>query len=561
MKRSWRDSVDSDDLPEDGKRMCCPSDMHQKPGVRMEPPPNHSQPFDFSQTLRLKSRLEHLQALQVLCQRSILANLRHFYSLKEAPFAVLPWNIIGDLVRYVAEKAPHVLTNPNLLHLFVTEQTSIMSADFQQCRGNTEAVQRFMVSQLEQNSPNLTTLDLRMKDYSRCSTTLVSQEDPQVMHGLVNNLLSQLTNLEELQLNCYVENRTLGIVGRTCPRLKRLNVSGNRGVTNQGVFLLCPGSTADAGRCAAIEQLDVTNTGVGIMGGVHALAALPKLKVLRHNSSYSVLKAFKERHKNRTLPSIQSLHIAELPFRARFATSDHLRQVCGLVPSVRSLSLSRVPDVSPLLKLKAVSNLELLHFNSVNVVSEVELMLSAFSLTRLSITGQHSLDLDLVALRCPLLQHLQLQCPLDIGTKANRNHFRKLETLDLRPVELQELPLAPLEAALTSPCLHRIALTNVVLPVKLMHRLLDEAEAGKVVYAHLLTVKLEHVGVESFLDKETLLLRFVAVSPTLREVCMNNNKYPCTTEKEIQLLRLFARIHRGETLRLRSSNKKLNFIS
>jgi len=147
------------------------------------------------------------------------------------------------------------------------------------------------------------------------------------MHKMVNGLLSNLVNLEELRLNCYVENSTLCLLGRTCPKLKHLDISGNKGVTNQGIFLLCPGTSPEAGRCARIETLDVSNTGVGLMGGVHALASLHKLRALRHNFTYSVLKAFRERHKSKTLHSLQLLQITELPFRARFATSEHLKNV------------------------------------------------------------------------------------------------------------------------------------------------------------------------------------------------------------------------------------------
>lgn len=135
---------------------------------------NQQQPFDFSHSLQQKSKSENLQPLQTLCQKSILTNLRHYFTLKEEPFAVLPWNIMEDLVRYVESKAPHILINPDLLPLFVTEQSPYMSADFQLCIGNTEAVQRLLVSKLADFSPNLTKLDIRMKDYSNHSTTLVS---------------------------------------------------------------------------------------------------------------------------------------------------------------------------------------------------------------------------------------------------------------------------------------------------------------------------------------------------------------------------------------------------
>jgi hypothetical protein len=135
---------------------------------------NQQQPFDFSHSLQQKSKLENLQSLQTLCQKSVLSNLRHFFTLKEEPFAVLPWNIMEDLVRYVQSKAPHILINPDLLPLFVTEQSPYMSADFQLCIGNTEAVQRLLVSKLADFSPNLTKLDIRMKDYSNHSTTNVS---------------------------------------------------------------------------------------------------------------------------------------------------------------------------------------------------------------------------------------------------------------------------------------------------------------------------------------------------------------------------------------------------
>jgi len=76
------------------------------------------------------------------------------------------------------------------------------------------------------------------------------------------------------------------------------------------------------------------------------------------------------------------------------------------------LSLSRVPDVSPLLALKSVTSLELLQFNSVYVAQEVTQMLATFSLSRLTISGQHYLDLSLVAMNCPQLKTLELQCPL-----------------------------------------------------------------------------------------------------------------------------------------------------
>jgi hypothetical protein len=135
---------------------------------------NQQQPFDFSHSLQQKSKSENLQPLQTLCQKSVLSNLRHYFTLKEEPFAVLPWNIMEDLVRYVQSKAPHILVNPDLLPLFVTEQSPYMSADFQLCIGNTEAVQRLLVSKLAEFSPNLTKLDIRMKDYSNHSTTLVS---------------------------------------------------------------------------------------------------------------------------------------------------------------------------------------------------------------------------------------------------------------------------------------------------------------------------------------------------------------------------------------------------
>jgi Leucine Rich repeat len=151
------------------------------------------------------------------------------------------------------------------------------------------------------------------------------------MHKLVNSLLSNLRSLEELRMNCYVENSTLGILGQSCPKLKHLNISGNKGVTNQGMFLLCPGSIPDAGCCKKIEFLDVSNTGVGLMGGVHTLASLPKLKVLKHNCTYSVIKAFRERHKTKSLPCLQVLKITELPFRARFATSEHLKNVSIII--------------------------------------------------------------------------------------------------------------------------------------------------------------------------------------------------------------------------------------
>lgn len=147
------------------------------------------------------------------------------------------------------------------------------------------------------------------------------------MHKMVNNLLSNLEGLEELRMNCYVENETLGLLGQSCPKLKHLNISGNKGVTNQGILLLCPGNNLDAGCCKKIESLDVSNTGVGLMGGVHALANLPNLKVFKHNCTYSVIKAFRERHKSKSLPCLQELKITELPFRARFATSDHLKNV------------------------------------------------------------------------------------------------------------------------------------------------------------------------------------------------------------------------------------------
>jgi hypothetical protein len=83
-----------------------------------------------------------------------------------------------------------------------------------------------------------------------------------------------------------------------------------------------------------------------------------------------------------------------------------------MVPGVTSLSLSRVPDVSPLLALKAVTNLELLQFNSLYVAQEVLQMLSTFSLTRLTLSGHHCLDLSQVAVHCPQLKTLELQCPL-----------------------------------------------------------------------------------------------------------------------------------------------------
>jgi hypothetical protein len=128
---------------------------------------------------------------------------------------------------------------------------------------------------------------------------------------------------------------------------------------------------------------------------------------------------------------------------------------------------------------------------------------------------------------------------------------------------MQEMPLQVIDAALTSPLLRLLSFINIILPSKLIHRLLDECESERQgqVFGRLDSITLDHLGVESYLDKETVLLRFVAVAPTLREVCMNNNKYPCTTEKEIQLLRLFAKLHRGETLRLRSNKAGLNFIS
>jgi len=135
---------------------------------------NQQQLFDFSHSLQQKSKLENLQSLQMLCQKNVLSNLRHYFTLKEEPFAVLPWNIMEDLVRYVQSKAPHILINPDLLPLFVTEQSPYMSADFQLCIGNTEAVQRLLVAKLAEFSPNLTKLDIRMKDYSNHSTTLVS---------------------------------------------------------------------------------------------------------------------------------------------------------------------------------------------------------------------------------------------------------------------------------------------------------------------------------------------------------------------------------------------------
>jgi hypothetical protein len=126
---------------------------------------------------------------------------------------------------------------------------------------------------------------------------------------------------------------------------------------------------------------------------------------------------------------------------------------------------------------------------------------------------------------------------------------------------MQEMPLQVIDAALTSPLLRHLSLINIILPSKLIHRLLDECEKERRVFGRLDSITLDHLGVESYLDKETVLLRFVAVAPTLREVCMNNNKYPCTTEKEIQLVRLFAKLHRGETLRLRSNKAGVNFIS
>lgn len=151
--------------------------------------------------------------------------------------------------------------------------------------------------------------------------------------------------------------------------------------------------------------------------------------------------------------------------------------------------------------------------------------------------------------------------PLCFCSQTDRSCFRKLELFKLRSVEMQEMPLQVLEAVLTSPLLQILSLGNVMLPTILIHRLLDECEKEGQVFRRLNSITLEHLGVESFLDKETVLLRFVAVAPTLREVCINNNKYPCTTEKEIQLVRLFAKLHRGETLRLKSIKAGLNFIS
>jgi hypothetical protein len=86
--------------------------------------------------------------------------------------------------------------------------------------------------------------------------------------------------------------------------------------------------------------------------------------------------------------------------------------VCSLVPGVTSLSLSRVPDVSPLLSLKSVTTLELLQFNSVYVAQEVSQMLETFSLLSLTISGQHKLDLSLIAFHCPHVKKLELLCPL-----------------------------------------------------------------------------------------------------------------------------------------------------
>lgn len=303
----------------------------------------------------------------------------------------------------------------------------------------------------------------------------------------------------------------------------KLDVSGNEGITEHGIYLLSvvkaspdpAGDDIAAGAmlCQSLTFLSLFNTAVNPGGLALALAKLPMLTHLEHEQINKGILKFIELNEGQEIKletlcvTYEIKHQFEL-FANIMKCIKKLKIECGRV------SLASLRDWNGITDLTIICSNDILP--SVHVIP---LITKNINLTRLNIQQiRAEIDISMIGNLCRNLEEFTWKnnTPPTLNSEysLNENHFTKLVNLKLVfPHCFNRFPNSVLANMLSSPCLEQVTICNLYLEEQVLDYLITKARNQRLVFGNLKSINF--VGSTFYHEN---LRDIICMSPNLREV-------------------------------------------
>lgn len=241
--------------------------------------------------------------------------------------------------------------------------------------------------------------------------------------------LSKMTKLTTLSLCFDCNDCIIQILGENCPKLRHLDVTSSRSVTDRCIPSLL--------KCQYLTELQLNRTSVTIYGYAQLLIGLPYLQDLGRCDEFGkVLKYLKDAH-----PDSQSRQFNIRKFQSRDVSPEELKLLADMCPQVYHVSVFHDEEIN--LTILTFLNLTELKLLSCNFYTDcVKQLLKIKGCNLISLHLEHVDEVDLNALMyvsqyCSRLKNLVLyNCDFlnHVSLFANPNHlsikpFQYLERL------------------------------------------------------------------------------------------------------------------------------------
>lgn len=190
------------------------------------------------------------------------------------------------------------------------------------------------------------------------------------------NELRTLTNLEEICLQTSGKDSTLPTcndeildeIGKSCPKLKTLDISYNHTVTDMGLEYLLPSESRKG--CASLVKLNLFECSVTTEGVAHLLKGLSRLKFLGYRETGQSLLNLTKHNTSSVVNNLQLAHVNNLGVISRTCkdvgklrcTENLVNALSLLCPKLNGLKVRIADsDISLLKNLNSISILELVY--------------------------------------------------------------------------------------------------------------------------------------------------------------------------------------------------------
>ncbi|KAG2379511.1 hypothetical protein C9374_006628 [Naegleria lovaniensis] len=375
---------------------------------------------------------------------TILSRVLSYLSLEEqcrqSELVCKRWKDNSHVEAFVLENSKHIQTKfehiilPNLLlrHGNTLKSFRVDCSFWEQ--KNTKLITVDVLRRIVKSCPNITELSLPM-----CSNLTSSTETSPLQS------LASLENLEKLNLSgCNLTDEHLKALSKLS-KIKELNLSINRYVSDLGIKYLFQQSTSTIGGCLQALDLSFTSIGDDSVLCIRTLSTLKQLHLMHTSVTHKGLQnlcAFEHGPKLEKLNLLNCMHVTELPF-LNSARLSNLKAFMYSLPSTATIEnhLSHLTNLTMLTELVLV-NMNVLTSCMMKIISQIT-------------------TLDTLSIRCNQIEDSRCDSSVDNSVMKMLEKLSHLKKVDLQVVEMDPISEGVIEALKFLPNLEFLSVQSL----------------------------------------------------------------------------------------------------